>query len=407
MNTIFENYKRCCITPSDIYKHLPILYKYATKCTHITEFGTRNVTSTWAFAYSLPEKIIFYDVINNDYIDQFLKICTAEGVDVEFKHESTTNVRIEETDLLFIDTMHTYAQVKAELQNHHKVKKYIILHDTTTFGEFDHTGVGVGIRPAINEFLDQNKNWKIEYETAVNNGLMVLQNTTNVSDDKSLILGVPVIGNSDLLNACILSLIENVNDYSPKFYFVNNTKNSNERKKLFKIFDSVNCDVFDIKTNIGVSRSWNIIISNALHQTKTPYILSTDLVFKSSLDATFDYIESNPDRVNLIKSYNFFSVTENIVREIGWFDNNIFPAYCEDCDFSYRIKTNLGNTFIQNVPTKPEIEHLGSQTLKNVNSDKRDLKFIGDYRKYISKYYELKWGGRPGYETYTSPFNII
>ena len=407
MNTILENYKRCCTTPSDIYKHIPVLYKYASKCSHITEFGTRNVTSTWAFAYSFPEKIIFYDTIRNNHINNFVDICKNEGVNVIFKQEDTKTVYIEETDLLFIDTLHTYEQVKAELLNSNKVKKYIILHDTKTFGNIDYNGIGVGIKPAVEEFLNNNKDWEIEYETDINNGLMVLRNINNTVIDNNIIMGVPILGNTKLLNAALDSLKHNTSKYSIKFFFINNTKNCNDRKELFKIFDQTDCDVFDIKTNIGVPCSWNIIISNALQKNKTPYIFSTDLIFKSNLDGIFDHIETHPDKVHLVKSYNFFAVSGNIVKEIGWFDNNIFPAYTEDCDYSYRIKTSMDNYFIQNVPFSPEIDHLGSQTILNTTSDKNVINHIKQYGGYRQKYYMMKWGGKPGNETHITPFNII
>lgn len=407
MNTILENYKRCCTTHSDIYQHLPVLYKYASLCSHITEFGTRNVTSTWAFAYSYPEKIVFYDTIHNSHIDNFIQICNKEGVNAVYKQENTRTARIEETDLLFIDTLHTYDQVKAELLNFNRVKKYIILHDTKIFGNVDYDGRGIGIKPAIKEFLNNNTNWAVEYETDNNNGLMVLRNTASTCADHTLLLGVPILGNANLLKSALDTLKKNTKKYTIKFFFVNNTRSNNDRRELFKVFDNTDCEVFDIKTNIGVSRSWNIILSNAVQRNKTPYIFSTDLIFKSNLDNIFDYIEARPDKMHLIKAYNFFSVSKNIISEIGWFDNNIHPAYSEDCDYSYRIKTRLGNYFIQNTPHTPEIIHLGSQTIRSPISDKNEVNFIKESSERRQKYYILKWGGTPGNEIYQTPFNII
>jgi hypothetical protein len=403
---LVEKYKKAAATPSDIYKHIPILYKYASECKHITEFGTRKVVSSWAFAYSKPEKIILYDINHDENIDVFLKVCNDNRIVAEFKKEDTKQAVIENTDLLFIDTLHTYEQVKAELRNHTMVKKYIILHDTSTFGEIGHGG-SRGIKFAILEFLKDNDNWLIEYETDDNNGLMILRNTSYTTPrDKNLLLGIPVLGNSNLLYNTITSLIDNVTKYNLEFFFINNTENIDDRKKLYDVFDKVNCSVFDLKNNIGVSRSWNRIIFNALQKDKTPYILSSDLIFKSNMDDVLNYTELYTDRVNLIKSYNFFTVSKNIINEVGWFDEHIFPAYKEDCDYSHRIKSTIGSYFIKNVPISKEITHLGSQTLRNENSDIEMTNFIKKQSKIIAKYYIIKWGGLPGKEIYTTPFNI-
>ncbi len=83
-------------------------------------------------------------------------------------------VGIEETDLLFIDTWHVYEQLKEELRLHgSKARKYIVLHDTTTFGE---NGEGEGRRglwPAVEEFLAVGE-FQIKERFQNNNGLTIL-----------------------------------------------------------------------------------------------------------------------------------------------------------------------------------------------------------------------------------------
>lgn len=401
------HYRTAAETPSDIFRHIPVLYKYALDCNHITEFGTRKVVSSWAFAYAKPQKIILYDLIFNEYIENFISICKNNNIEVVFKKENTRSVSsIEETDLLFIDTEHSYEQVKKELTNFNKVRKYIIFHDTETFGKKDYDGNGKGIMPAIEEFLNDNTDWEVEFQTTINNGLTVIRNKRNTTKETNLLVGIPILGNTELFENTIKTLLENTKKYNLEFFCINNTENTIERKKLYSLFDTINCKIFDINKNIGVSCSWNRIIFNALSKNKTPYILSTDLVFNSQMDDIFDYVETFQDRVNLIKGYNFFSVPKNIIREIGWFDENIYPAYSEDCDYSYRIKNIIGDFFIKNVPLYKDIEHIGSQTLKNQNSDPKDVEFIKSHGKFIKNYYKLKWGDSPGKEIFNKPFNI-
>ena len=165
--------------PSDINEHLPTLKKYAEECDHITEMGVRWVVSTFAFIMGKPKKLISIDI---DPIEKhgiqtidLISLAKTAGVEFEFVLGDTTEIEIEETDFLFIDTLHTYTQLKKELALHpSKVKKYIGFHDTTTFaqvGEYKE----VGLWPAIEEFLNSNPEWVIAEKFENNNGLTILK----------------------------------------------------------------------------------------------------------------------------------------------------------------------------------------------------------------------------------------
>ncbi|MBA4057744.1 MAG: hypothetical protein C0490_23720, partial [Marivirga sp.] len=63
-----------------------------------------------------------------------------------------------------------------ELQLHaSQVKKYLILHDTETFGIRGEISEKMGLLPAIEEFLSDNKMWTIKERFANNNGLTILK----------------------------------------------------------------------------------------------------------------------------------------------------------------------------------------------------------------------------------------
>lgn len=171
---IEEHYNNQCQTSSDINEHLPTLKRYAEECEHITEMGVRWIVSTWAFLMGNPKKMVSYDIdaINLDLINESL---VGTDIDFTFIQSSTLDVTIEETDLLFLDTDHTYEQVKGELMRHgNKSKKYIIFHDTTTFGEVGMYG-SRGIWHSIQEFLQENSHWTLHEKFENNNGLTILK----------------------------------------------------------------------------------------------------------------------------------------------------------------------------------------------------------------------------------------
>jgi hypothetical protein len=194
-----ELYEDACNCASDIYMHLPVLYQYAQDCDHVTEMGARGGNSTKAFLYANPKKFVSYDYqyetpephLKNE-VDQLISIFEKSkeiGVNCQYIGADVLTVEIEETDLLFIDTWHCYSQLHKELELHStKVKKYIAFHDTSLYGivgegypslDINHPnrnsmdGSG-GILRAIEEFLYENLEWNIEYQSKDNNGLIII-----------------------------------------------------------------------------------------------------------------------------------------------------------------------------------------------------------------------------------------
>jgi hypothetical protein len=177
---IEQTYTKLCNTPSDINEHLPTLRRYAEECEHITEMGVRWVVSTWALLSGGPKKIVSYDIEHPSRFgvnfDAVFSVAQENGIDFSFHEKNVLEVEIEPTDMLFIDTVHNYEQLKAELHLHsQKVKKYIVLHDTMTFGNRNETTDGPGLLPAMHEFLFSNRNWIIKEQYLNNNGLTILE----------------------------------------------------------------------------------------------------------------------------------------------------------------------------------------------------------------------------------------
>jgi hypothetical protein len=180
----FYNLKRT--TPSDINEHLPTLYDYAKRCNTIAEFGVRDVCSSYALALASPQKLICVDIKSNDNITNFINLCKKENINAVFHQANTLEYELEEVDMLFIDTLHSFNQLSLELTLHaSKVKKYLIFHDTISFGYMDEdtrkSGESCGLVPALKIFLRDNPNWKETETYTNNNGLTILTNT-NSSD---------------------------------------------------------------------------------------------------------------------------------------------------------------------------------------------------------------------------------
>jgi hypothetical protein len=188
MEKLDEIYTHLCNTPSDINEYLPTLKKYSEECEHITEMGVRWIVSTYAFLAAKPNKLISIDIKHPDSyggdLNKASNVAKENNIDFHFTLGDTLDINIEQTDLLFIDTWHAYDQLKKELNRHHsKVNKYIILHDTTlfafkdedTYASWGWVGSGRGIWPAVEEFLEENKEWTILERHTTDPGLTVLK----------------------------------------------------------------------------------------------------------------------------------------------------------------------------------------------------------------------------------------
>lgn len=178
-------------TPSDINEHIPTIIKYGSECATITEMGVRGIFSTWAWLACAPKWLKCYDLHNPSKwggdIQSVYDTAEAYGLNFSFEVADVLKIKIEETDLLFIDTWHTYDQLKEELKLHSdKVKKYICFHDTTSYEFVDESlnhenswgkpSSGRGIWPAIEEFLIENKNtWVLKERFVNNNGFTIIE----------------------------------------------------------------------------------------------------------------------------------------------------------------------------------------------------------------------------------------
>jgi len=177
MEAIEQIYFKKCITESDINEHLPVLREYAEKCEHITEMGVRWVTSSWAFLASNPTKMISYDLGRHPNVGTLIAAAEFDNIDFTFIEANTREIEIEETDLLFLDTEHSYDQVKVELELHApRTRKYVIFHDTVTFGTRGMDGKN-GILPAIEEWTEAHPEWVLDQHFENNNGLTIYKRT--------------------------------------------------------------------------------------------------------------------------------------------------------------------------------------------------------------------------------------
>lgn len=190
---ILKKYIELSKTQSDINEHLGTLKRYTEDCDVVIEMGVRRIVSTWAFLAGNPKKLISLDLYNptnfGGNLQEVYDAALSSEIDFTFIEQDSLTYKIDSCDLLFLDTWHDYLQLKKELTRHHsKVSKYIIIHDTVSYGYVDEksneemgminkieTNLPKGLIAAVDEFLYHNKNWVLWERKSNNNGLTILK----------------------------------------------------------------------------------------------------------------------------------------------------------------------------------------------------------------------------------------
>ena len=149
--------------PRDMEQHMPKLRELAADVSHVTEISHRR-EGTIAFLAARPKFIKSYNL--EPASPQLSKLAKEAGVSLDIQAPADGYVKIEPTDLLFIDDVETYERTKQHLERlSGSVSRYIVFHDTI---------FAPPMMQAIREFLFVNRQWSVIYHTVEEHGLTVL-----------------------------------------------------------------------------------------------------------------------------------------------------------------------------------------------------------------------------------------
>lgn len=166
---------------SDISAHMPMLTFLAAQCNSVAEFGVRDCYSTVAILKGLHPigRLFSYDINKSANVEYLESIQKPAHWSFHQKNTISGDWVIPPVSMLFVDSLHTYHQVKEELKIHAiRVFRYLVFHDTFSHGKNSRDIQGEeGISRAIEEFLQDNPKWKKVYEVQFNHGLIVLGKT--------------------------------------------------------------------------------------------------------------------------------------------------------------------------------------------------------------------------------------
>ena len=204
----------------------------------------------------------------------------------------------------------------------------------------------------------------------------------------TLCIGIPTINRRDLLEEALAVYEQTFKNRH--IFVVDNGEQGFANKPPYLHFWSNG-------TNNGVSASWNKIIER---QAKLGYthvlMLNDDVIIHKKAQELEQWIYENPADFYTGHGYFSFIIPISTYLSVGKFDENFYPAYYEDNDYTYRLQL-AGKSKIDTDMLLPE-------TLRTSKSGEKD-KSLYDKVFECRRYYEQKWGGPPSEEKYTTPHN--
>jgi hypothetical protein len=147
--------------------------------------------------------------------------------------------------------------------------------------------------------------------------------------------------------------------------------------------------------------AWNWFIQ---HVPEERILVSDDVEFYPEALETFASTPGDFLGIDDGKSSHFacFLVRDTCVRKVGLFDETLSPDYMyfEDCDYHYRMR--LASVSVTGISC---LHHWLAQSWEKKTPEQQaehHVRFVAAQQNYVKK-----WGGEPGHERFTTPYEAV
>ena len=146
-----------------------------------------------------------------------------------------------------------------------------------------------------------------------------------------LIIGIPTLNRADLLNEALEKYFEDFKD-TDIFIVDNGNQSIITREEKFAIYRPAE--------NLGVAKSWNMIMDYADKLNATHVLMLNDDIYLGRTEHEIKMVlrnNQNADFINSFHNWCSYILTVDIWKKAGKFDEEFFPAYFEDNSFDYKM----------------------------------------------------------------------
>jgi hypothetical protein len=235
-----------------------------------------------------------------------------------------------------------------------------------------------------------------------------------------IFVGVPTINQLNHLQHAIHPVIQ----ADCEAVVINNSVSSRYSSDLQELCAKSRVSILSKHRNLGVAASWNWIIREGISRGYDYILIGSDDTHMG--DRTIEAIKNLETHDNELlwhfEGWNLFLLHKKLIDVVGWFDENYFPAYYEDIDYSYRCDVVCRAVERVCVAAHDEMvpRHVYKQLSVRINPDIEAQHFVSQssqynfiFKRYINisrrlnrQYYIQKWGGDVGEEMFVTPFNM-
>ena len=196
---------------------------------------------------------------------------------------------------------------------------------------------------------------------------------------------IPVYKVSDRVRKCIASIQDNSH-----LLIIDNSESRECRE-----FEEQGIEVEYHDQNIGVPRAWNIGLRRGHDWT---FVVSSSMLFNQPFSHIVQMLKGYEGLMfRTTSAWHCNGVSKSLVEKIGYFDENFFPGYFEDCDWDHRCRM-LGIKEFGNIKIDAASQVDGGAT--------RDGVVVKIQKTH--NYFKDKWGGsrtQQGWGEWKHPFN--
>jgi len=210
------------------------------------------------------------------------------------------------------------------------------------------------------------------------------------SQEIKLIVAIPTLNRADLLNQALEQYFEDFKDTHIAICD-NGIQDIITREENFMIYRP--------EANLGVARSWNMLMDYADKINATHVLMLNDDVILGRTEHEIKLlIKSNPraDFINSMQNWCSYILTVDMWKRAGKFDEEFIKPYFEDNSFDYKMSLNNAS--------KVWTSFLNPIVYRNSMTIAKEPSLNSGFESNRALYVEM-WGGLPTEEVYKTKFN--
>lgn len=193
-------------------------------------------------------------------------------------------------------------------------------------------------------------------------------------------------------------LVPTLNRYAQDFPNTDIYIYDNGNQQLPLVYDGGHIHIYS-EGDKGVAGAWNFLLHKIFKNHEYALVMNDDVYLGLSESYMHAFIERNAkeDFITTMYDWSVFLLPKRTWLKIGKFDEQFFPAYCEDSDYQYRMSL----AGIEPYRT-PEIFPQTYRVSMTTHKEPEKYRNLFANNKVL---YRKKWGGNPSEERFKKPYN--